>query len=150
MRREPPREFLQGGRGLAAGRAQPLDGEEFFRHPGAGIPRVVNHDRHKEQHVVGKIQGALDGQAPFAAEVALAPRLGRGRDDRHEVGAGLDLVAQLGVPRLAAGEFILVEPDFEPGRCQAVAQGAGRRPVFGGVADEHRRQRRGRGVVDIP
>jgi len=44
---------------------------------------------------------------------------------------------------LAAAQFVLVEPDFQPGRRQAVAQQPRRRPVGGGIADEDRRQRRG-------
>jgi hypothetical protein len=146
--REPLRQFLQRRGGLAAGQAEPLHREELLRHPRADIARVVDHDRHEKHHVVGHVQRALDGELPLAAEVAFAACLGARRDDRHEIRAGADLVAQLGIPGLAAGELVLVEPDLEARGCESVAQRARRGPVSRGIADEDRVERR-RGVWGI-
>ena len=79
---------------------------------------------------------AVHGQPPFTAEIAFQPPLGLLRDDRDEQRAGADLTADLGVPRVAAAEFVLVKPYLDAAGAQAFRDAAGGRGVLVRVAEE--------------
>jgi hypothetical protein len=80
--------------------------------------------------------GAFDGEFPLAAEVTLGAGLRLRRDDRQEQRALADLPPDLGVPRVAAPQLVLVEPHFVPGGAQRLGDAAGGGGVFAGVAEE--------------
>ena len=141
---QPAAEGREGGRGPAGGEAEPLDGEKFVGDARPEFARAVDDDGQEEHDVVGHIEGALGGEAPFAAEVTLLAGLGGGRDHRHEIVAVADLAADFLVPGVAAAEFAFVIPDFETGGGEGIAHGACGGAVFGGIADEDGRARQER------
>jgi len=102
------------------------------------LGRGVDDDGHEKHDAVGHVMAAVDGEAPFAAEVAVAARLGLRRDDRQEIGALADLAADFLVPRVAAAEFVFVIPDVDPGGFEGVAEEAGGGAILGGVVYENR------------
>jgi hypothetical protein len=102
------------------------------------LGRGVDDDGHEKHDAVGHVMAAVGGEAPFAAEVALAARLGLRRDDRQEIGALADLATDLLIPGVAAAEFVFVIPDVDPGGFECVAAEAGGGAILGGVADENR------------
>jgi hypothetical protein len=79
---------------------------------------VVDGDRHQERLVFGHEVRPVTASFRLEAEIALGARVGVRRDHRHEERAFLDLLADRGVPRVAAAQLVLVEPHFEPGRLQ--------------------------------
>jgi hypothetical protein len=64
-------------------------------------------------------------RANSAPEAALLARLRAGRDDRHEQRAFLDLPADRRIPRVAAAQLALVEPDVEACSTGRVADAQG-------------------------
>jgi hypothetical protein len=81
--------------------------------------------------------GALDAEFPFPAEVALGPFLGVGGDDGKEKGAGADLRLDFGVPRVAAAQLALVEPDLQPKGPQGIGNPPSRLGILAGVTKEN-------------
>src|SRR4051812_43495064 len=60
-------------------------------------------------------------QPPFQAKISFCPCLRVRRNNRHEQRAFLDLFANLCVPRIAAPELALIEPDFDSGGAERVS-----------------------------
>jgi len=118
-----------------------LHAHEFIGDERGGLRGVINRHREKKRHPCGHVMRALDGDFPFAAEVALAPRLGARGDDRHKQGAGADLGADLRVPRIAAAQLILVKPHLHAEGAQGVSQAAGDFGIFAGVTEKNRARR---------
>jgi len=85
------------------------------------VGRRVDHDRQQEGLVIGHVHHPMHREIPLAPEVALATCFGVGGDERNEQRAFPDLLADRGVPRVAAAKFALVEPDLDAGTAQRVA-----------------------------
>jgi hypothetical protein len=64
---------------------------------------------------------AINRQLPFKTEVPLTAIVRGVRDDRQEQGAGLDLLADRGVPGVPAPQLALVEPNLDSGDSQGLA-----------------------------
>ena len=80
---------------------------------------------------------ALLAEVPFEAEVALGARLRVGRNERDEKRAGLDLRTDIGFPRIATDELVLVKPHFHTGRAQGLRDAPRYLRILGRVADEY-------------
>ena len=80
---------------ISLGYAQPLDGEKFFWDVGAGIAGIINDDWHGKHDVVREIERSFDGETPLAAKITFATAFCGGRNNRHEIRAGADLVPNL-------------------------------------------------------
>src|SRR5271156_7118333 len=87
--------------------------------------------------IVRHVERPFDRQAPFTTEIAFEARLGPSRDDRHEVIAFADLLADLLIPGVAAPELALVEPDIEAKARQRIADGPRGLAVVGGITQEN-------------
>jgi hypothetical protein len=59
---------------------------------------------------------AVDRKLPLKAEVPRNTGVSIRRDDRNEQGAGLDLLPDRSIPRIATPQLALIEPDFDTGR----------------------------------
>ena len=81
--------------------------------------------------------GALDAQFPFPPKIPLGPALRVDRDDRHEERALLDLPADLRVPRVAAMQLALIEPDLQTERPERIGNAARRVRVVPGIAEKN-------------
>jgi hypothetical protein len=64
---------------------------------------------------------AIDPELPLEAEIPLDAIVRGMRDDREEQGAGLDLLADRGVPCVPAPQLALVEPNLDSGGSQGLA-----------------------------
>jgi hypothetical protein len=98
---------------------------EGIRHSGATFVRPVNGYRDQKCPVVGHVVRAVDRKPPLAAEVTLVTRLGMSRDDRDEQAAVVNPLANLPIPGVSAAKLALVEPDFNPGGAQGLANPLG-------------------------
>ena len=80
------------------------------------------------------------------------PRGRVGRDDRNEERAVVDLAADFLIPHIPAPQLALIEPNFDAGGAQRVAQSLRSFGVLRRVAQEHRLARVGHGapVVSRP
>jgi len=76
-------------------------------------------------------------EIPFATEVAFAARISIGGDKWHKERAFLELLADRGVPGIAATKLALVEPDFDARFAERSANTASRLCVMRGMADEN-------------
>ncbi len=110
-----------------------MNGEKLLGDTRLRLIRVVYDQRQKKQVIVRHVERALDRQAPFPAEITFEARLGSRRDDRHEIIAFADLLADLLVPGVAAAELALVEPDIETEARQCIADGPGGLAIIRGV-----------------
>jgi hypothetical protein len=115
-----------------------LHGLELRGHLGLGIARAVDHHGKQEGFLLGHRVRALGGEFPFEPEVALKPRLCVCGNHGHEQRARGDLLADFRIPRIAAHELALIEPDFDANVSQAGANALRRRRVLRGIADENR------------
>ena len=100
-------------RGLPCGKACPLHPVERVGKVGNPFRSDIDAYRDDEGLVTGNHLGALVGDRPLEAEVALRPRRGVGGDDGDEQGAVPYLVADLLVPGVSATQFALVEPHLD-------------------------------------
>lgn len=78
----------------------------------------------------------LRREPPFEPEVALAPRLRGRRDHRHKQRARGDLPAEFRIPGIAAHEFALIIPDFDPGISQRLGHALHGGRIFPRVAEK--------------
>ena len=128
--------------GQRAGEPHPLHLQKFRRDARAVFLGLVDHHRSDERHAFGEHLRLSRGKIPFEPEVALRARLRGLRDDGDEERAGVDLLADLGIPRVAAAQLVLIEPHFEPGTAQRFGNAPRRRRVVTGIAEEDRLGRR--------
>ena len=71
------------------------------------------------------------------------------RHDRDEQGAGLDLAANLLVPRVAAAQLVLIEPNLDAKAAQRIGDPTRSVGIFAGIAEKDSRWNRlGHGKVD--
>ncbi len=122
---------------LASRQARPLPLAKSVGDPGRGIRSVVDHHRQQERLVVGHQVRAVDRELPFQAEVTFAARLRVLRDDRHEERALLDLLADRGIPRVAAAQLAFIEPDDESRGAKRFADAPGGLGVLRRIAQEN-------------
>ena len=80
---------------------------------------------------------ALNGDFPFPAEVPLGAILRVGGYHRHEKGAGADLSANLGIPGVAAAQFVLIEPHLHTEAPQRIGQAPGGLRVLSRVTKKY-------------
>jgi hypothetical protein len=83
------------------------------------IPCVIDHDRQQEGLVSRDQVRAIDPEFPLEAEIPLDPIVRGLRDDWEEQGAGLDLLADRGVPGVPTPQLALVEPNLDSGGSSA-------------------------------
>src|SRR6201999_818735 len=100
------------GSGLSGGWPHPLDGQELLRNSGARLPGLVERHRQQEGMIVRHVECSLDRYPPLAPKVAFGPGLGLCRNQRHEVIAFANLLADLLIPRLSPAELALVVPNL--------------------------------------
>ena len=62
--------------------------------------------------------GPVDGELPFAPEIAFDPLVGGSRNDREKQSALADLGPNPAIPGVSATKFILVEPYVDAGTAQ--------------------------------
>ena len=134
---QPSRALGESLRFLAPRQARPLPLAKSVGHPGRGIRSVVDHDRQQKGLVVGHQVRAVDREFPFQPEVTFAARLRVPRDDRDEERAFLDLLADRGIPRVAAAQLALIEPYDESRRAKRFADAPGGLAVLRRVAQEN-------------
>src|SRR5215469_13442702 len=101
--------------------ARPLHPPEAVRHVRARVACTIDDDRNQKDYALGHVTSAFDRQPPLAAEVALVTGVRVGRNDRHEEGTVVDLLADLVVPGVTAAQLTLVKPDLDSGGTQGVA-----------------------------
>jgi hypothetical protein len=65
--------------------------------------------------------GALIRKIPLKPEIAFMPRRRVRRNHRHKQCAVVDLPADLVIPRVSAPQFALIEPDFDSGSAECLA-----------------------------
>src|SRR5215469_10422550 len=97
---------------------------------------VVDADRQDEERGFRHVARAVDGVAPFAAEVGFKAALSGGGDDRDEEGAARDIALDLAIVVVATLEAFEVEPGFDARRVQSGLQLLDSGEVFAGVTDE--------------
>src|ERR1700686_5444978 len=112
------------GRNLSHRTASPLHLTEFVRHERVDITSLIDHDRHDECALGGDEMRSIHRELPLKAEIALCTSAGVCRNDGHEQGAGLDLLPDRSIPCIAAAQFALVQPDFDAGFPERVADSA--------------------------
>ena len=88
---------------------------------------------------------AIDRELPLEAEIPLDAIVRGARDNGKEQGAGLDLPADRLVPGVPAPQLAFVEPDFDTGGAQRLANPLSRLGILRGVAQKYgtRRLRQG-------
>src|SRR5580698_9061468 len=91
--------------------------------------------------IVRHVESAFDREPPFSSEVTFRAGFRLGGNERHEVVAFADLLADLLIPRLAATELALVVPNFETQRAQRIAKGSRGLAIPRGIAQEQGRRR---------
>jgi hypothetical protein len=106
------------------------------RHTGHRLRRLIDHHGQQERLVFCHVQHSVHREIPFATEVAFAARISIGGDRWHKERAFLDLLADRGVPGIAAAQLALVEPDFDARFAERWANAASRLCVLRGIADE--------------
>ena len=94
----------------------PLHFGERVRHVRLAVARRIDHDRQQERPAFRHEVRALVGEPPFQSEIPLGARLRSRRNHRREQRSLLYLLADLRIPRIAADEFALVEPDLYTAR----------------------------------
>ena len=98
------------------------------------IPRVVNDHRQEEGSIGRHQMTPIDGELPLEPEISLVTVVRVPGVDRHEQGAGLDLLADRPIPGVPATQFALVEPDLDACGTEGFTDAARRRRVLRGVA----------------
>ena len=88
--------------------------QEALGDEGVLVRHAVEGDGQNERDRLGDEFGALDGEIPFEAEIALVAGLGGRGDDREKERAGADILFDLLVEIVAALEVALVEPQPSP------------------------------------
>ena len=133
-RHEPLTQGLECGVGLSAGRTHPLDRQKSLRDTRSGLAGIVDDDGQEKGMIISHVKRPLDGETPFAAKISFMPRFGLRRNDRHEVIAFADLLADLLIPDISAAQIAFVVPDLEAESRQRVPEHARSFAVRGGVA----------------
>ena len=77
---------------------------------------------------------SVNGEFPLEPKISLVAIVRGVRDDRQEQGAGLDLLADRGIPGVPAPQLALVEPNLDSGGSQCLANPLGSLRVLGSVA----------------
>ena len=114
----------------------PMRAEEFLGNTRIGLAGVVNHHGQQESRVIRHVVQPPRGEMPFTAEVTLGPRVGVGRDQRYKQCAIVDLFLYLRIPRVAPAQFAAVEPHFDAGSSQNLADARRCLCILGGVGNE--------------
>ena len=113
---------------------RPLHRSEGVRNEGVLIARTVHDHGHQEGLLLSDVVGAIDRQLPFAAEIALQPRLGMLGDHRDKQSAIVDLVPDLLIPCIPATQLALIEKDRDTGGAQRLADLMGGVRILGCIA----------------
>ena len=100
-------------RHLSVGRPRPLHRQKSIRHERLTFPRNVDHHRDKKRRSLRDRPRAFPGEKPLKSKAAFSPPLRGGRNHPQQR-AIADLAPALRVPRIAADEFVFVEPHFGP------------------------------------
>jgi hypothetical protein len=106
---------------VALAKTGPLHLAKLIRHFRRGIGRRVDHHRQQKRLFRRHQSRALHGQQPLQPKIPFEPRLRAGRNHRHEQRALLDLLPDLRIPRIAADQFVLIEPHFNARGAQRLA-----------------------------
>ena len=123
-------------RELAAGSVGPLDLAELVRNQDVCVASFVDDDWEQERSFRSHQVRPVDGEFPLESKVPLDASLRVRRNEWHEQGAGTDLPLDRSVPRIAATQFALVQPDLGPSSSQSRADPLRRLRVLRGVADK--------------
>jgi len=80
--------------------------------------------------------GAIDRKLPLAPEVAFNSALRRGRDDRDEQSAVVNLLADLAVPGIPTPQLALIEPNLDAAGPKRFANALRRLGILRRIAQE--------------
>ena len=139
IRRQQARYSLDEiGRNVSRRQVCPLHLPEFVRNESIGVAGIVDDERQQKRSLGGHQMGAIDCKLPFKTEIPFGTSARIRRDDRHEQGAGLDLLPDRGIPCVATAQLALVEPDLNAGLSQRLANAAGSTGVLRRIAEEDR------------
>jgi hypothetical protein len=92
----------------------------------------------------------IDSEFPFEAEIAFLASAGVLGDDGQKQGAVLDLLANRGIPGIAATQFAQIEPNLYAGIAQRFTNPQRRFAIVGSVTDKGRFIRFSRHCVRTP
>ena len=107
---------------------------EFVRNCCASFRRSVNRDRKQEGFLFRHVVRAIDRKLPLAAEIPFKPGLGMAGDEGNEQRTMTDLITDQMIPGVPAAQLTLIEPNFDAGGAQRLANPSSRLPVLLGVA----------------
>jgi hypothetical protein len=138
LRREQPPHYLnERRRWCTVGQARPLHSEESIGHVCIALRSVVDAHRNKECALAPYEVRALLGEMPFEAKVPLDSGLRPRGNDWYEERAITDLVTYALVPRIAAAQLALVEPNLNSGSPESMANPLHSLRVLRGVAQKY-------------
>ena len=108
-----------------------------FGHGSASFLGTVDRDRDDECPLLCHVVCAFDGKIPLVTKVAFVPIFRMPRDDRYEQATSVDSLADLNIPRVAAAQFALIQPDLNTVGLQGLGNAPRSLRVLGGIAYEN-------------